>query len=300
MASPIEVILIPTLMIVLGYFLKRNNVLKAGDSVTLSKIVLYVTLPSLILLNLSSAIISSDMLVLPFASFFLSVVCLFVSYLFCSFRNYSKKKTWTIMIAASMMNTGFLGFPINLALFGNEGFLNAIFFDMSTTVIFVVFGMILVSIFGGNRREVLKQAVGFVPLWASIVALIFNLCHVHFGYVVENTLNYLGQATVPLIMISLGLKLDFTEIRHSLFDSLFVSVVRLIFAPALMFISLLFIGFSGLSFNVAVIEAGMATAMNALVLSLNYDLDSKLMSSLIFTNTVLALFTLTCWISFLV
>lgn len=300
MASPIEVILIPTLMIILGYLLKRNNVLKAGDSVTLSKIVLYVSLPALILVNLYSAVITSDMLALPFVSFALSVVCFFISFLFCRLRAYSRKKTWTIMIAASMMNTGFLGFPINLALFGNEGFLNAIFFDVSTTIIFVVFGMILVGIFGGERREVLKQALGFVPLWALVIALIFNLCNVHLVYVVESTLNYLGKATVPLIMISLGLKLDFTEIRNSLFDSLFVSLVRLVMAPALMFSSLMFIGFSGLSFNVAVIEAGMATAMNALVLAINYDLDSKLMSSLIFTDTILALFTLTFWIALLV
>ena len=44
----------------------------------------------------------------------------------------------------------------------------------------------------------------------------------------------------------------------------------------------------------------MTTAMNALVLSINYDLDVKLMSSMIFTNTVLGLFTLTFLIGFLI
>lgn len=295
-----EIILVPTLMIVLGYVLKRQNILKSRDSNVLSRIVLTVSLPSLVFVNLSTANISTDMLLLPFAAFSLSAICMVISFLFCKSRGYSKVKTWTIMIACAMMNTGFLGFPISLGVFGNEGFLNAIFFDLETTLIFVIFGMVLVSIFGGNRKEVLKQAVGFVPLWAVIIALLFNIFHLQYGYVIETTLNYLGQSTIPLIMISLGLTLDFKEIKHSFTDSLFVAFVKLILAPIIIFLILNAINFGGLSFKVAILEAGMATAMNALVLAITYDLDTKLMSSIIFTNTVLSLITLTGIITLLV
>lgn len=300
MPTPVEIILVPTLMIVLGYVLKRQNILKSRDSNVLSRIVLTVSLPSLVFVNLSTANISTDMLLLPFAAFSLSAICMVISFLFCKSRGYSKVKTWTIMIACAMMNTGFLGFPISLGVFGNEGFLNAIFFDLETTLIFVIFGMVLVSIFGGNRKEVLKQAVGFVPLWAVIIALLFNIFHLQYGYVIETTLNYLGQSTIPLIMISLGLTLDFKEIKHSFTDSLFVAFVKLILAPIIIFLILNAINFGGLSFKVAILEAGMATAMNALVLAITYDLDMKLMSSIIFTNTVLSLITLTGIITLLV
>ncbi|WP_461436363.1 AEC family transporter [Methanosphaera sp.] len=300
MPTPVEIILVPTLMIVLGYVLKRQNILKSRDSNVLSRIVLTVSLPSLVFVNLSTANISTDMLLLPFAAFSISAICMVISFLFCKSRGYSKVKTWTIMIACAMMNTGFLGFPISLGVFGNEGFLNAIFFDLETTLIFVIFGMVLVSIFGGNRKEVLKQAVGFVPLWAVIIALLFNIFHLQYGYVIETTLNYLGQSTIPLIMISLGLTLDFKEIKHSFTDSLFVAFVKLILAPIIIFLILNAINFGGLSFKVAILEAGMATAMNALVLAITYDLDTKLMSSIIFTNTVLSLITLTGIITLLV
>lgn len=300
MANALEIILIPTLMIVIGYALKRCGMLKAQDSTLLSKIVLNVSLPSLVFMNLSSANITGDMLCLPIIGLSLSFVCMIIAFLFCRARNYSKIKTWTIMIACAMMNTGFLGFPITLGVFGNEGFLNAIFFDLSTTLIFVIFGMVLVGIFGGDRKEVIKQAVSFVPLWAVLFALIFNFFHIQYGYVIESTLNYLGQSTIPLIMISLGLTLDFKEIKHSIGDSLFVSLVRLIIAPIIVFFALGAIGFGGLSFKVAVLEAGMTTAMNALVLSINYDLDTKLMSSVIFTDTIIGLFTLTVLIGFLI
>ena len=300
MSSPLEIILVPTLIIVLGYMLKRQGILKAQDSTVLSKIVLNVSLPSLVFVNLSTANINGEMFFLPVAALILSVVSMIISFLYSRFRGYSRVKTWTIMIACAMMNTGFLGFPICLGVFGNEGFLNAIFFDLETTVIFVIFGMILVSIFGGQRKEVIKQAVSFVPLWAVVISLLFNTFHLQYGPVIENTLNYLGQSTVPLIMISLGLSLDFNEIRNSIGDSLFISLMKLVLAPVIMFVLLTSIDFGGLAFKVAVLESGMATAMNAPVLAINYDLDTKLMSSVIFTNTILGLFTLTALIHFLI
>ena len=246
MATPLEIILVPTLMIALGYLLKRQDILKSQDSIVLSKIVLDVTLPSLVFVNLSTAEISSDMLALPVAALILSSLCIIIAYLFCKFRHYSKIKSWTIIIACAMMNTGFLGFPISMGVFGNAGFLNAIFFDLETTFIFVIFGMVLVSVFGGKRGEVLKQAVKFVPLWAVIFALFFNVFNLQYGYVLENSLNYLGQATVPLIMITLGLRLDFKDIKHSMSDSLFVAFVKLIVAPIIMFLMLTAVGFGGL------------------------------------------------------
>lgn len=297
MASPVEIILIPTLMIVLGYVLKRIDVLNAQDSTTLSKIVVDVTMPALIFTKLSTAQISGDMLILPVACFIISMACMLIAYIYCKSRSYSKVKTWTIMIAAAMMNTGFIGYPICLGVFGNAGFLRAIFCDLSTTILFVTFGILLISQFGGSKNEIIKSGLSIIPLWAVIFGLIFNFAHIQYGYVLSNVLNYLGNATVPLIMISLGLTLNFREIKNYLSDSLVVSVIRLGISPVLMFILLMALNVTGLNFNVGVLEAGMSTAMYTLVLSLTYGLDNKLMSSCIFTDVILSLVSLTVIIS---
>lgn len=299
MASPVEIILIPTLMIVLGYVLKRIDVLNAQDSTTLSKIVVDVTMPALIFTKLSTAQISGDMLILPVACFIISMACMLIAYIYCKGRSYSKVKTWTIMIAAAMMNTGFIGYPICLGVFGNAGFLRAIFCDLSTTILFVTFGILLISQFGGSKNEIIKSGLSIIPLWAVIFGLIFNFAHIQYGYVLSNVLNYLGNATVPLIMISLGLTLNFREIKNYLSDSLVVSVIRLGISPVLMFILLMALNVTGLNFNVGVLEAGMSTAMYTLVLSLTYGLDNKLMSSCIFTDVILSLVSLTVIISVL-
>ena len=299
MVSSIEIILIPTLMIFLGYALKRFDILKAQDSTTLSKIVINVSMPALIFTNLVTANISIDMIILPITSIIVSLICMTIAFLFCKSRGYSKIKTWTLMIASAMMNTGFVGYPITLGVLGNEGLINAIFFDLSTSIIFVVYGMVLVSQFGGDRKEVVKSGLSFMPLWAVIFGLIFNIGHIQYGYVLNSALTYLANSTVPLIMISLGLTIDFKGIKDYLNDSLVVSAIRLVIAPVIVFVALSALNVTGLIFKVAVLESGMSTAMTALVLSITYGLDNKLMSSCIFIDILLSLISLTCVITVL-
>lgn len=299
MVSSIEIILIPTLMIFLGYALKRFDILKAQDSTTLSKIVINVSMPALIFTNLVTANISIDIIILPITSIIVSLICMTIAFLFCKSRGYSKIKTWTLMIASAMMNTGFVGYPITLGVFGNEGLINAIFFDLSTSIIFVVYGMVLVSQFGGDRKEVVKSGLSFMPLWAVIFGLIFNIGHIQYGYVLNSALTYLANSTVPLIMISLGLTIDFKGIKDYLNDSLIVSAIRLVIAPVIVFVALSALNVTGLIFKVAVLESGMSTAMTALVLSITYGLDNKLMSSCIFIDILLSLISLTCVITVL-
>ena len=278
MVNPIEVILILTLMIIVGYFLKRNNILKVKDSTTLSKVVINISMPSLIFVNLSTAHIHSEMVLLPVFAFGVSMVCMLFAYLFSKVRGYSKVKTWTLMMASSMLNSGFIGFPIVIGVFGKEGFLNAIFYDLAPTTIFIMFGMILAGKVGGNKKTVLKNGLKFVPLWAVVLGLLCNLSHIQIGNVLYNVFTYFGNSTIPLIMLALGLTLDFKEIRKYIKDSLFVSGLRLVLSPILMFTLLSMLNIHGMAFNVAVLEAGMSTSMNALVLSISYNLEDKLMS----------------------
>ena len=299
MASPIEVILIPALMMLLGFSLKRIGFLKAQDRDLLSDIVLYIALPAMIFTNLRTAEIASDMLFLPILGIATSILLLIPAYIYCKLRNHDEKTTWTILIASSIMNTGFIGFPVCLGVFGQAGFLNAVFFDLSTSAMVVAYGVILARKFAGNTREVVINTATFMPLWAVIFGLVFNILNIPVGYVLDNILSYLSGATIPLIMLALGLSLDFANVGDNLTDSLVVAVIKLMIAPVIILSLLAILNINGLAANVAVLEAGMSTAGNALVLAITYDLDKDLMGSIIFTNVVLSVITLTAIISIL-
>ena len=299
MASPIEVILIPALMMLLGFLLKRIGFLKDSDRNLLSDIVLYIALPAMIFLNLKKATISGDMLFLPILGIATSILLLIPAYVYCKIRDYGEKTTWTILLACSLMNTGFIGYPVCLGVFGQAGFLHAVFYDLSTSVMVVAYGIILARKFAGNTREVVKNTLTFMPLWAVILGLAFNAFDIPVGYVLDSILNYLSGATIPLIMLALGLSLDFGNVGDNLTDSIAVSIIKLMISPLIVFSLLYMFKINGLAFDVAIIEAGMSTAGNALVLAITYDLDKDLMGSLIFSNVVLSIVSLTVIISLL-
>ncbi len=292
MVNSIEVILVPALMIIVGMLLKKFNILEESHSAILSKIVLNISLPALIFLNVSTADIGGEMIFLPIIAFGFSLICMAIAFIYSKIRGYSKVKTWTIIILLAMMNTAFIGYPIVLGVFGDEGFVNAIFYDMGIALILVFFGVILSTMFGGDRKEVIKNGLSFVPLWAIVFAIIFNVFNVQIGYVLENSLNYLGESAIPLIMLSLGLTINFNEFRDYLSDTVFLTLSRLIISPVILYAILSGIGCGGLLLQVSVLESAMPTAMNALVLAINYDLEVELVSSVIFVTTILSLLTL--------
>ena len=300
MASPIEIILVPALMMLFGFFLKRINLFKESDRDLLVGIVLYIALPAMIFVNLKQAALSPAMLFLPVVGVILSLLLFAIAYVYCRIRDFGEKKTWTILLACALMNTGFIGYPVSLGVFGHAGLSNAIFFDLSTSLMLVVYGIALARKFGGNAREVVKNIITFIPLWAVIFGLAFNALNiVSMGYVLDTVLDYLASATIPLIMLALGLSLDFRNVGKHLSDSIVVAVIKLVISPLIALALLSLLNIRGLPFDVAILEAGMSTAGNALVLTIAYDLDKDLMASMIFTNVVLSVVTLTVIISLL-
>ena len=258
MASPIEVILVPALMMLLGFFLKYIGFLKQSDRDLLSNIVLYIMLPAMVFINLKKATISNDMLYLPVLGIALSILLLVPAYVYCKVRKYDERTTWTILLAASLMNTGFIGFPVSLGVFGDAGFLNAVFFDLSTSVMVVSYGVVLAKKFGGDAREAVKSIVTFMPLWAVIFGLLFNALDItSLGYVLDTILEYLAGATIPMIMLALGLSLDFRNVGENFTDSIVVSVIKLVISPLIVLVLLILLNIHGMVFNIAILEAGM-------------------------------------------
>ena len=299
MAASFEIILVPTIMIMVGLFLKHFNFLDSSDSQVLNKIVVNIALPCLIFINLSKATINPEVMVLPVTAIFLVFMTAVMAYIYSRFRKYSKSTTWTIILASSMMNTAFIGYPVIMGVLGNEGFISSIFYDMAMALMFVLYAMILVGVFGGNKRQVIRDGLTFMPLWAVLFALIFNFFNIELGYVLETSLGYLSQATIPLIMLSLGLTLDLNSVKSNISDTAFILFTRLLFAPILILIIYKALDIQSLIYHVAVLDSAMPIAMNCLVLSINYDLDNELMASAIFLSTILCVVTLTLFITFM-
>ena len=108
----------------------------------------------------------------------------------------------------------------------------------------------------------------------------------------------MGQGAIPLIMITLGLSIDFSALKRSKSMIVFTSAMKLMILPAITFLIAKMLGIVDLQFKVLIIESAMPSAMLALLLAITYDLDYELTSDCIFINTVISLITLPIIISF--
>lgn len=282
------------LMIGLGYFLKRIDFLSQKDIDPLNKLVMYILMPCMIFHALYSADLSliPKLGILPFVILASSFLTGIVSYFILKKLNYDDKKLWSVLITVMIANTAFMGYPVNLGIFGNPGFLRAIFCDIATMCIFLLLSFILVLKFGGTITKAFKKILLFPPLWAIILGLGLNILNIPIGPVLDNTLNYLGNGAIPLIMISLGLSINLNGLVRNKSMVIFTSIVKLLLFPAVAFVIVSFLGLADLQYKVSIVEAAMPSGMLSLLLSITYKLDFELTSDCILINTVISLITL--------
>ena len=282
------------LMIALGYFLKRIDFLSFKDVDSLNNIVIYILLPCMIFHALYTADLSllPQLGILPFVILASSFITGIISYFILKGFNLSDKRLWSIIVTVMIANTAFMGYPVNLGIYGNAGFLRAIFCDIATMIIFLILSFVLILKFGGNIKTAIKKIALFPPLWAIVFGILLNLTNIPVGPVIDNTVNYLGNGAIPLIMLSLGISIDLEGLKRSKLAIIFTSIIKLAFFPFIAFLIVSFLGLTDLQFDVSIVEAAMPSGMLSLLLAITYKLDFELTSDCILINTVFSLVTL--------
>ena len=282
------------LMIGLGYVLKRIDFLSESHIDPLNRIVMYILLPCMVF----SALYSSDLSlipklgILPFIILFSSLITGLISYVILKKLGFQDKKLWSVLVTVMIANTAFMGYPVNLGIYGQEGFLRAIFCDIATLVIFLLLSFVLVIKFGGTVRTAVKKIIFFPSLWAIILGISLNLLNIPIGPVFEHSINYLGDGCIPLIMLSLGLSINLDGLSRSKSMIAFTSIMKLAFFPLVAAIIVTYLGLVDLQYNVTIVEAAMPSGMLSLLLSITYKLDYEMTSDCILINTVFSLVTL--------
>ena len=294
MDAIIVTILSIVIMIGLGYFLKRIDFLSEKDIDPFNKIVMYILMPCMIFHAIYSADLSQlpKLGILPFIILASSFVTGIVSYFILKQLKLDDVTLWSVLVTVMIANTAFMGYPVTLGIYGADGFLRAIFCDMATLTTFLLLSFVLILKFGGTVKTAVRKIALFPPLWAVILGLIFNLFGIPIGPVLDNTVNYLGQGAIPLIMIALGLSINFEALSRSRSMIVFTSIMKLALFPLVAFFIASWLGLVNLEHSVTIVEAAMPSGMMSLLLAITYKLDYELTSDCILINTVISLITL--------
>lgn len=230
-----------------GYILVKGNILRQEHSAPLSKILMYVGMPFLVISGtVNNLTINKDFLLL-----ILTVALIGIGYtfaLFLSSKSLSaiekeEKAKGMMRFSMTFSNNGFLGIPLAIAVFGKASqiFTVLIILNIITNVMMYALGSYLVSADG--RSAGIKKALFNPVLIAFVIGLVLNLTNVK-SYIPEIVTysDHFSAIVTPVSMTILGMKLAAVKLS-SLFTSkknYYVAAVKLVICPSVI-VALLFL-----------------------------------------------------------
>lgn len=282
------------LIVILGFLLKLTGYADERDARRLVKITTATFLPALIFSVIYSSEFRAEYLFVPVTGFATMIIMLFVAWLFVPLAGVrERRRRMPFVVASSAGNTGYLGYPVCLSLFGERGLAIAVMYDIFATVIYALtVAAYLIASSTGEKltpRQIAGSVLKFIPVYAALLALLVKPVHLPVIFLEAN--EFLGSAAIPVILLALGLSLqpvvNFNYIRAALFSVSLKQVVSPVIAGV---IASLFL--TGLPWKIAVIESAMPSMTMTYILSGRYNADFRFASFLVITSTLLSSVTI--------
>lgn len=279
--------------VAIGYFANKIGILNGDMPQKLSKLVLTFLLP----LKTVAAVATGEALPsLPEVLSILRVAVLFygmeiiVALIIPRFLKASDayKGAWRFVI--TFPNVGFIGYPVAIALFGPEALVYAVILVLPFNLINYTLGPLMLA---GAKRFSWKQF--FTPcIIASVLALVMTLTGYRPPTVVGECLSLVGDTATPISLLIVGAMLAPLSIKKVLLSpgNWALTVLRLLILPAMFYPLLKTMDLSHMVFGVALTQMAMPSAINGIILSLEYGGDTDTMAQVTFLTTLMATFTI--------
>ncbi|WP_461831450.1 AEC family transporter [Aquifex sp.] len=273
------------LVLSFAYFLKRFNVFREEDSKVLINYVIYFALPSAVLQNLRFTDIGTDTLVIPLIAWF-SIFLSFTLALFIGkVLRLDKSSFKAFLLVSTFGNTAFMGYPFVFVFEGEEGLKYAIIYDQLGSFLLVI----SLGLFIAIGRISVKELISFPPFIALVLSLLFHKKHL--PEFLEYSIEVISLSLIPVILFSLGLRLDFNRISYELKPVVVSLLIKMVITPFILLALFKVLDLKGLPYRVALIETAMPPMVFAGVLALKYGLNYRLAFSSITLGIILAFFT---------
>jgi len=238
-----------------GYLLVKSGRLNAAQSGVLSKLLMYIGLPFLILSGTINNISFDKELIITIVT----VAVIGIAFTFAMFfasapasaMEKNKKTNGMMRFAMTFSNNGFLGIPLAAAVFGSDSPIMTllVILNIITNMLMYTLGVYLVS--GDKSKISFKKAVFNPVLIAFVIGIVLNLLNVNEIVPEVSTFSaHFSGIVTPLSMTVLGMKM--AEIRFTaLFGSwrmYYVCFIKLIVFPCVVSALLLAVRYFGVGF----------------------------------------------------
>ena len=277
----------------MGYLANRLKILDDGSNRKLTKLVLNITIPGLIL----SAVMTGEaqpevgtvLSVWKMAAVYYAVELLAVLVVPPLLGGTDRQKgVWRFSLLFT--NAIFIGYSVLGALYGERAVFYAVLLTLPVNALSFSVGPLML---GGSRRFSWKSLC--TPSFlSSVLSLVIVLAGIQVPAYAGEVLGFVGDMTAPLSLLVLGSVLAGMPLgKVFAMPRIWVlSIVRLVAMPVLLLVCLRPLGLDPIVLSTGVIIMATPAAVNGFMLAIEHDGDSECMAQTIFLSTLCSIVTI--------
>lgn len=289
MSSIIFSILGVYVFIVMGY-LAKMSFKDAIDDKTITLINVYFLQVFLTFWGLLIRPVDVTLLFAPSIYFVIVVLILIISALIAKRLFQSPKEYSIATVAAIIGNTGNLGIPLNIAIFGEESIPYTTVINLVNVFVVYTVGVYYYSRGSFDAKTSLKNIIKLPILWAATIAILLSVNNYQPSEVVMNTLMMGAYASMTMQLFLFGIYMYGIKIKE-LSKSLVIWVLsfKFLILPLVAFLVLYNIELDSMIKGIIFIELMMPLAVANVNLASLYDCEPKVVTALVFISSVVFL-----------
>ncbi len=286
----VEVLLPIALMALVGFLIRRRLQI---DVRSVSRIVFYILAPCLIYTSIITLDIEIDTIwrTLAFAASFM-VLMGSASYLLARRWHYSSSLGAAFVMCSIILNNGNYGLPLNLFAFGPDGFDYALILYLFNSLVGSTVSIYLLARGENGGRLALRRTLATPVVWAIILGFISRTTGIMPTGSLFDMLYMTGRSAIPVFLIILGMSLAQASAHVNIRPVSRLTALRMFGGPTLAIILARLVGLSGLAYTVAVLQGSMPTAVNAIVISNEFEATPDFVAGSVFITTLVSMLTL--------
>jgi predicted permease len=291
----LNIILPVFIIIALGYSLGRTVAL---DVKSISRTVLYIFAPALIFSSLvkSSLTTTDSAQVVSFALLTILVVGLLARGITRLLR-FDPLMENAFLLSTLFINSGNYGLPVNLFAFGQPGLERAVIYFTTSGLLTNTLAVYLASRGQAGVRQSLLNVFRLPMIYALAAALIIRVTGLTVPAPIFKPLEMAGQASVPVLLVVLGMELARASMDQNLTVVGLAVFVRLVLAAGVALGLAALMGLQGVTRQVCITQASMPTAVTTVVLAIEFGSKPRFVTSVVFVSTLVSIVTLTLLLS---
>ncbi|MBQ7751642.1 MAG: AEC family transporter [Clostridia bacterium] len=290
-------IAILALTILVGFIAAKTGYINIKIKNAISKIIIKIVLPCLILSSVSSKELEKELMGDIFVVFLMSVFCLLVllgmGVITAKALKIPKGTEAVHKLLSCLGNVSFVGYPVISAMYGETGFFYAIIHWLINDLFLWTFGVItLKNEKPKSVKEVIKNLINpnTIAFTVAIIMLIFGI---KMPKLLGDTVSSIGGLTISLSMIFIGMAL--AEVDTTVLKKWWIFVIaplKMIIFPILFIYIFKLLGIKEILLGAVVLEAAMPAQTVLSILANESDADAEYAACGMFVTTILSLVTL--------